>query len=108
MKKALEKQYASFVQMLSTMRESGQSIIVYVLILTVVAAASAGALHSLKNNVNTTMDHAEQRIANTNIGSDESYIAVEVLQHMNVTAEDYTGGYDGNAHLGLGLGLRLG
>jgi len=100
MKEAFRKQYASLVQMLSTMWENGQSIIAYVLILTVVAVASAGALHSLKNNVNTTMDHAEQRIANTNIGSDESYIAVEVLQHMNVTAEDYTGGYDGNAHTG--------
>ena len=100
MKKALEKQYVTLIQMLSTMLESGQSIIVYVLILTVVAAASAGALHSLKNNVNTTMDHAEQRIANANIGSDESYIAVEVLQNMTVTMEDYTGGYGGNAHTG--------
>ena len=100
MKKALGKQYVTLIQMLSTMRESGQSIIVYVLILTVVAAASAGALHSLKNNVNTTMDHAEQRIANTNIGSDETYIALEVLQNMTVTTEDYTGGYDGNVHTG--------
>ena len=100
MKKALRKQGKYLREILISVRESGQSVVIYALILAVVTAASAGALLSLKNNVNTTMDRAEQRIANTDIGSEESYIAIEVLQNMVVTAEDYAGSYDGDSHSG--------
>ena len=81
-------------------RECGQAIVIYALILTVVAVAGTGALLSLKNDVNTTMDLAEQRIANTSIGSDETYIHVEALKNMSVMAEGFTGTYDGYSHTG--------
>ena len=100
MKKALRKQGKYLREILISVRECGQSVVIYALILAVVTAASAGALLSLKNNVNTTMDRAEQRIANTDIGSEESYIAVEVLQNIVVTVEDYAGSYDGDSHSG--------
>ncbi len=80
--------------------ESGQAIVIYALILTVVIVAGAGVLLSLNDNVNSTMDHAEQRITGTNVGSEETFIAVETLNQMTVTAEDYSGNYDGSSHSG--------
>lgn len=86
--------------MRATASECGQAIVIYALILTVVAVAGAGALHSLNGNVSSTMDRAEQRIAGTDIGSEETYISVGNLKKMTVTAEDYTGTYDAAAHTG--------
>ncbi len=81
-------------------RECGQAIVIYAMILSVLAVAGVGVIHSLNSDVNTTMDLAEQRIAQTEIGSDETYIAVERLKTMTVTAEDYMGNYDAAAHTG--------
>ena len=50
MKKALRKQGKYLREILISVRESGQSVVIYALILAVVTAASAGALLSLKNN----------------------------------------------------------
>lgn len=82
------------------MGESGQAIAIYALILAVVAVAGAGVLHSLNSDVNSTMERAEHRIANTDIGSGETYIPVENLKRMTVTAEDYSGTYDAATHTG--------
>ena len=100
MKNLIDRVYKNLIRMLSSVCETGQAVVIYALILAVVAVAGAGALLSLDDDVNTSMDLAEQRIANTSIGSDEAFIPVDVLRSMTVSAEDYTGNYDGNPHTG--------
>lgn len=82
------------------MREFGQAAVTYALILALIAVAGIGAVALLDTNVNDTMDRAERRIENTDLGSDDTYIQVDLRAEMSVTVEDFTGTFDLTPHTG--------
>lgn len=84
----------------SIFRECGQSIAAYAIILAIVSIVGAGAIYSINQSTDDKMGAAGNRITNTNIGSEETYISLGDLLTMSVSIEDYFGAYDGESHTG--------